>query len=58
MPRIIEDAENCHDRFHQLSTFSALTFSTLIQVIDSLNHHGFPRIGSELEIAKSCFLLA
>jgi len=26
-------------------------------VIDSLNHHGFPRIGSELEIAKSCFFL-
>lgn len=27
------------------------------EVIDSLNHHGFPRIGSELEIAKSCFFL-
>lgn len=26
-------------------------------VIDSLNHHGFPRIGSELEISKSCFFL-
>lgn len=26
-------------------------------IIDSLNHHGFPRIGSELEIAKACFFL-
>lgn len=26
-------------------------------VIDSLNHHGFPRIGSELEIAKASYFL-
>jgi len=26
-------------------------------IIDSLNHHGFPRIGSELEIAKSSYFL-
>eukprot|EP00747_Dinoflagellata_sp_TGD_P023665 gnl/TRDRNA2_/TRDRNA2_129987_c1_seq1.p1 gnl/TRDRNA2_/TRDRNA2_129987_c1~~gnl/TRDRNA2_/TRDRNA2_129987_c1_seq1.p1 ORF type:complete len:667 (+),score=164.88 gnl/TRDRNA2_/TRDRNA2_129987_c1_seq1:1-2001(+) len=26
-------------------------------VIDSLNHHGFPRIGSELEIAKATYFL-
>ena len=34
------------------SEFSFLNSKSAAEVIDSLNHHGFPRIGSELEIAK------
>ena len=34
-----------------MNRLEARVFATS-EVIDSLNHHGFPRIGSELEIAK------